>query len=124
MLKAIVFDFDGVIVDSEPLHYRSFLHVARGLGIEFSYDQYLNRYVGFDDRDGFQAMLADAAGSKQNVPVSHEQIVRLCQEKAVAFETVVAEGFETIPGILKLIEQASNRCRLRLPAVRRSTILT
>ena len=32
MLKAIIFDFDGVVVDSEPLHYRAFLRVASKLG--------------------------------------------------------------------------------------------
>ena len=110
MLKAIIFDFDGVIVDSEPLHYQAFLRVARGLGIEFDYAHYLDRYVGFDDRDGFRAMLADASGSKPQHP-DDDQIALLCQEKALAFEAVVAEGFETIPGILGFIEQA----RLQMP---------
>ena len=106
MIKAIVFDFDGVIVDSEPLHYQAFLRVARGLGIEFDYAQYLDRYVGFDDRDGFRAMLADMSGSTPHYPGDNDQIALLCQEKAHAFETVVAEGFETIPGILGFIDQA------------------
>jgi len=106
MLKAIIFDFDGVIVDSEPLHYRAFLRVACDLGIEFDYAQYLDRYVGFDDRDGFRAMLADVSGSKPHDPDDHDPIALLCQEKAHAFETLVAEGFETIPGMLGFIEQA------------------
>ena len=106
MLKAIILDFDGVIVDSEPLHYQAFLRVARRLGIEFDYAHYLDRYVGFDDRDGFRAILADVPGSKPHNPDDRDPIALLCQEKAHAFETVVAEGFETIPGILGFIEQA------------------
>ena len=53
MIKAIVFDFDGVIVNSEPLHYRAFLKTAQdhGLPVDFSYDEYLAKYVGYDDRD-------------------------------------------------------------------------
>lgn len=106
MLKAIVFDFDGVIVDSEPLHYRAFLHVARGLGMEFDYAQYLERYVGFDDRDGFRAMLTDVPGTTPSQSGDNDQIALLCEMKAAAFEAVVAQGFETIPGMLRLIEQA------------------
>lgn len=60
MLKAVVFDFDGVIVDSEPVHYRAFLRAAQGIGVQFDYAQYLERYVGFDDRDGFRAILLDS----------------------------------------------------------------
>ena len=58
MLHAIVFDFDGVVVDSEPLHFQAFLEVTRTLGYVFDYDQYLRDFVGFDDRDFFAAVLA------------------------------------------------------------------
>jgi hypothetical protein len=43
MLKAVVFDFDGIIVDSEPLHYRAFQKVLEPLGAGFSWAQYTEK---------------------------------------------------------------------------------
>jgi len=103
MLKAIVFDFDGVIVDSEPLHHRAFNEVMHSLGVDFSYQQYLERYVGYDDRDGFRALLADFSLS----PLGDDQaqISGLCDQKAIAFESVVEKGFDAIPGVLRFIAE-------------------
>ncbi len=103
MLHAIVFDFDGVIVDSEPLHYRAFLEVGRDLGVTFSYDDYLAEYVGFDDRDAFRHMLANAER-----PVDEAAVAALCDRKQPAFDELVkreldAEAF-AIPGALTLID--------------------
>lgn len=109
MLKAVIFDFDGVIVDSEPLHYQAFLRVVEGLGIHFDYAHYLQRYVGFDDRDGFRAILAEAAGTSIGPAADDDLIARLCQEKAQAFGSVVASGCQPLPGVLELIEETGRR---------------
>ena len=50
---AVIFDFDGVIVDSEPLHYKAFQEVLEPLGIAFPWQEYVDTYMGFDDRDAF-----------------------------------------------------------------------
>lgn len=107
MLKAIVFDFDGVIVDSEPLHYRAFLRVAEGFGIHFNYEQYVQRYVGYDDRDAFRVMLSGKDTPDDAIGVADErEVARCCTEKAAAFEAVVNEGVEPIPGALALVDAA------------------
>src|SRR5207249_12312936 len=41
--RALLFDFDGVIVDSEPLHFMAFTEVLRGEHIDLSEDEYYNR---------------------------------------------------------------------------------
>ncbi len=63
MLKAIVFDFDGVLVDSEPLHFAALREIGQTLGVDFDYPQYLAEMVGFDDRDAFDYMLTTAPAS-------------------------------------------------------------
>lgn len=105
MLKAIVFDFDGVIVDSEPLHYRAFLRIARTLGVDFSYDEYLEKYIGYDDRDAFRAMLKLPTGV-EGAKADQDRVSKLVEAKADAFEAVVGEGIETIPGTVELIREA------------------
>ena len=99
MIEAIVYDFDGVIVDSEPLHYRSFLRVVEPMGIRFSYETYMRHYIGFDDRDGFRAMAAD-----HGVELGEARLTELIEAKARAFEQVVADGIEPFPGVRELIE--------------------
>lgn len=111
MPQAIIFDFDGVLVDSEPLHYRAFLRTAKQLGydVDFDYATYLKRYVGYDDRDGFRAMLKDTAASANNqaavaVDASEQTIDHLCAAKQRVFNAIVAEGVAVVPGVLELLD--------------------
>ncbi len=105
MPQAIVFDFDGVIVDTEPLHYRAFIGVTQRLGVTFTYNEYLRRYIGYDDRDGFRAMLADHTDQQPD----DKTISQLCEEKARVFEAILADGVGVIPGMLELIKTASEK---------------
>ena len=123
MLNAIVFDFDGVIVDSEPLHYQAFVMVGKSIGFEFTYDQYLAQYIGFDDRDAFRLMLA-VSGQDADA----DRIAELCAAKQSAFDAIVnsqrsshssrgpsespseapdrlADSPLAIPGVLALIDE-------------------
>ncbi|MCX5662141.1 MAG: HAD family phosphatase [Planctomycetota bacterium] len=105
MLKAIVFDFDGVIVDSEPIHHQAFLRVSKTFGVTYSYDEYVERYIGYDDRDAFRAMLGLPLGATPT-PAEEKRVAQLIDDKADAFEAVVDEGIEMIPGVEALIRAA------------------
>jgi beta-phosphoglucomutase len=107
MLKAIVFDFDGVIVDSEPLHYRALLQLSRTIGYEFDYAQYLERYLGYDDRGAFEAILIDAGQHAQSK--DRALIASLIAQKKDAFEAVVSEGVQSYPGMIDFIRTAAAR---------------
>ena len=52
-LQAVIFDCDGILVDTEPLHYRAFQKVLVPLGLGHDFERYLEHFVGFDDRDAF-----------------------------------------------------------------------
>lgn len=104
MLKAIVFDFDGVLVDSEPLHYEAFRDVMRPLGVDFDYRWYLAELVGFDDRDAFAHVLRTRLDA--DAPARATPIDELCQRKQDAFERRVRGGIEPIPGAIELVDQA------------------
>jgi HAD superfamily hydrolase (TIGR01509 family) len=54
---AVLFDFDGVLIDSEPLQYACWMEVLREFRIEVTLDQYLERWVGVAD----SLMLEDLA---------------------------------------------------------------
>lgn len=101
MLKAIIFDFDGVVVDSEPVHYQAFMEIGKDLGVAFDYKHYLRHYIGFDDRDAIRAMLTEA-----HMPTDEAHISELRQQKQVAFEDLVKQGAAAIPGAVDLIDEA------------------
>jgi beta-phosphoglucomutase-like phosphatase (HAD superfamily) len=51
MIRAIIFDLDGTLADTEPLHFEAFARVLRTEGIELDRTEYFSRLIGLDDRD-------------------------------------------------------------------------
>lgn len=98
MIAALVFDFDGVIANSEPLHFRAFRDVAARHGLSLSEADYYNRYLGFDDVGAFKA-IADDAGK----PISDALVATLVAEKAVELEALERGGSVLFPGAREAI---------------------
>ena len=58
-LQAIVFDFDGVIADSEPMHLKAYQQALAEDGLLLDRDEYFARYLGYDDVGMLQALARD-----------------------------------------------------------------
>jgi beta-phosphoglucomutase-like phosphatase (HAD superfamily) len=56
-LAGVLFDFNGVLVDDEHLHFEGFNAVLAPLGIALTQRDYDDVYLGFDDRGVFEAAL-------------------------------------------------------------------
>ncbi len=102
MLTAVVFDFDGIIVDSEPMHYRAFQKVLEPLGAGYSWQEYVDRYMGFDDRDAFRE-----AFRVNGLQLHEGELNRLIAAKAACFQEVIAAGVQPYPGVVELIRSLS-----------------
>ena len=57
--RAVVFDFDGVLADTEGLHLRAFKTALDPLGFALSRDDYYERFIGFNDHDLVRAIAAE-----------------------------------------------------------------
>lgn len=102
-IQAIVFDFDGVIVDSEPLHYQAIHDTAQSFGGPFSYDDYLVELVGFDDRDAFRYLMKKAGLQADEIEA---KLPELCTQKQAMFDAIVERGqFKAVSGVLDLIDE-------------------
>ncbi len=110
MLNAVIFDFDGIIVDSEPMHYRAFCKILEPLGMGFSWDDYCSIYIGYDDRDAFRE-----AFKAQGEKICHQDLKQMIAEKAEVFQQLIANGeLNPLPGAIELIESIPARLPVAL----------
>jgi beta-phosphoglucomutase len=99
VLRAVLFDFNGVLVDDEPLHLEMFQRVLADEGITLTAEDYYARYLGFDDRGCFAAVLA-AAGEPATVP----RLMRLIARKSSYYqERIRAAGYPFFAGAAELV---------------------
>lgn len=109
MLRAILFDFDGVIVLSEPLHFAAFAEVFARRGISLDEATYYERYLSLTDRECIDRILADF-GRTDLRPAAAE----LFAEKIAAMETRIARGVPLCPGVEGFIAAAAKRHALAI----------
>jgi beta-phosphoglucomutase len=100
VISAIVFDFDGVLADSEPLHLRAYQEVLSSMSATLPREEYYARYLGCDDEGVFRA-LSDDRGWGLTPP----QIATLIVEKTAALEEIVAGADVLYPGAVACVER-------------------
>jgi beta-phosphoglucomutase len=102
-MPAIVFDFDGVLVDSEPVHEAAIRAAVRELGMDFTPQTYRTRYLGLDDRDIYAAI---ARGHDR--PLSESDLARLNELKWAHVKDSFAKGLAPpLPGAIELFRAAA-----------------
>jgi beta-phosphoglucomutase-like phosphatase (HAD superfamily) len=104
--RAVIFDFDGVIADTEPLHSRAFREVLAEEGIHLTDKDHTERFLGVNDRAGFAKAFAEA--SRELSPASIEALV---ERKSRCFQAGL-DRVPLFPGVLELVEGLSGRLPL------------
>ena len=100
-MDAMVFDFDGVVVDSEPVHLVCFRRVLKAVGVELSEREYYTRYLGFDDRDCIRQAAED-----HGVQLAEHRVVQLIDAKTRLVQWMFRESIAALPGAAELIHAA------------------
>jgi HAD superfamily hydrolase (TIGR01509 family) len=96
MTEAFVFDLDGVIVDTEPLHLLATQHALALVGRNLAEEEYYRRYVALTDRELFEALLGD-----ENLEVEH-----LVWRKQWYYRELMGEGVKGYPDVVAFIQRA------------------
>ncbi|MDE3156871.1 MAG: HAD family phosphatase [Acidobacteriota bacterium] len=105
-LQAVVFDFDGVIADTEPLHLRAYQDILAEAGISLTEMDYYARYLGYDDAGAFRAIARDSGRT-----LDEEAVRDFIARKARRFEELEAAGAVLFPGAIECVR----RCAARWP---------
>jgi len=103
-LQAVIFDCDGILVDTEPLHYKAFQAVLKPFGLVYDYDHYLKHYIGFDDRDAFRESFREGGR-----PLDGVTLERLIEAKDHELRKVIASGISTFPGVISLVRELQSQ---------------
>lgn len=100
MLRAILFDFNGVLVDDETIHFELLQRVLREEGVELERGRYFRELLGLTDRAALAACLGEGAPP--------ELVARLVARKAAYYQQRMwRSGFPLVPGAAELIRDAA-----------------
>jgi len=103
VLRALLLDFNGVLVDDEPLHLDLLLRVLGEEGVTLRREEAWPRFLGLGDRESFVSALGEAGQ-----PAPAHRIARLIARKASYYqEAVRRDGYGFFPGALELVRQAA-----------------
>jgi beta-phosphoglucomutase-like phosphatase (HAD superfamily) len=103
-IGAVIFDFNGVLVDDEPIHCALFTEVLAREGITLSKKDYHERYLGYDDRKCFQTVLRDSRKSASPSRLDH-----LIAEKARRYVELAAQGLCFFPAAAETLRTLAAR---------------
>jgi beta-phosphoglucomutase len=100
-MRAAVFDFDGVLVDSEPLHFQAMRESLRPEGFEITTAQYYASYIGYDDWGALRL-----AFEEHGISPVPEQLAAAARRKKACFAEVIRD-VQFYPGARELVRALS-----------------
>ncbi len=104
MIRAVIFDFNGVLVDDEQVHFELFREALAEEGVTLDERDYHERYLGFDDRGCFEAALRDSGRE-----ASSGRVGALIDRKARRYLEVAAVRLRIFPGAAESLASLADR---------------
>lgn len=112
MPQALLFDFNGVLVDDEEQHRQALTVVLAGEGIALTRREYYAHYLGFDDRTCmFEAF------QRANRTLTPELLDHLVGAKSQTYVGLIAASFPLVAGVTDFVRRAAEGGRFRLAVV-------
>jgi beta-phosphoglucomutase len=104
MIRAIIFDLDGTLADTETLHFEAFRATLAPLGIDLGRDRYFTRLIGYTDHDCFAAVMREHDGVCDAAAIKS-----LMATKAATYQAMIAERDVLYPGAADFVRRCAER---------------
>ncbi len=96
---AVLFDFDGVLVNSEPLHFQAFREVLAAENIDLSEEEYYRELIGFDDKGAFRHLY-----QKRHLELTPKTfLVLMARKNGVMMDLIYRKQFSALPGVEQFV---------------------
>ena len=119
MIRAVIFDFNGVLADDDPIHMEALRRVAFEAGLSFTDEEYLDRYLPLNDWDCFRTLFE---GHNRSLPAA--KLDELIRRKSVYYFQAIAEKTVLFTGAGAAVRAAAGRCPIAIASgARREEIL-
>jgi len=99
-VAAVVFDFDGVLANSEPLHLNAYQEALQELGITLGREEYYSQYLGFDDVTALKTI-----GESRGLNWSEEQLEAILTRKTIVFDDILSSTHVLYPEAAACVER-------------------
>ncbi len=99
MIKAILMDFNGVIIDDEPIQMKAYQEILKNEGIELTEEQYFQS-LGMDDA----TFVANAYSRAEKKPETNK-ILEITQAKTNRWRDLIADELPLFPGVENFIRK-------------------
>ena len=119
MIRALIFDFNGVLADDDPIHMEALRQVAQEEGMSFTDEEYLDRYLPLNDWDCFKLLFQKH--SRRLAPVQLDELIR---RKSVHYFNAIANKSVLFSEAAKAVRAATGRCPIAIASgARREEII-
>lgn len=102
MPSAILFDFNGVIIDDEPQHCEALIATLAEYGYPLDRETYYRDYLGFDDRECFRFTFA-----RNGTPVEDARIAEAIERKNAHYLSAIRSDMRLVPGAAEFVAAAA-----------------
>jgi len=109
LFKAVIFDFDGIIADTEPLHLKAFQLTLNEKNIELASDDYYEKYLAYDDKTLFNTLLKE-----RGIEMGEGIVKELMSRKAVHYNILIENNIVLLPGVEDFIKNVSDQSILAI----------
>jgi len=116
MIRALIFDFNGVLADDDPIHMEAFRQVAEEEGLSFTNQDYFNQYLPLNDRDCFKFLFQEHA-----VPLPASKIDQLIERKGRYYFNAIEKKAVLFTAAASAVRTAAARYPLAIASGARKT---
>ncbi len=108
MIRAVLFDFDGVLVDSERLHYEALHYVLQGQGMDLTWEEFRQGCIGVPDRDAVRWAL------ERNGRHDETLIAEILRRKNEVYDEWLPHRLRTMEGAVEVVLTLAERFALAI----------